>query len=90
MVPAIKKYQTLCQRLIARTEYLHSFSHFLTRELFVITIGDGDKASSGNRGVAGGGGLMENDLYDKLRRQRSCTDLENQTDGIRRMRQSPK
>ena len=79
MIPDIKKFSDVFARSsLLEREYFHSFYSFLTRELFVSKIGDGDKDSPGNRGVAG---LWQNDLYDKIEAGEILTDLKIKPDG---------
>lgn len=59
-------------------EYFHSFYTFITRELFVSKVGDGDTDRSGSRGIAG---LWQNTLSDKLDAGEILTDLRIKKDG---------
>src|ERR1700754_1214528 len=88
VIPDIKKFSDVFSHSsLPEREYFHSFYTFLTRELFVSKIGDGDKDSSGNRGVAG---LWQNDLYDKLEAGEILTDLKIKPGGNKADETAPK
>ncbi|HTI89242.1 MAG TPA: AAA domain-containing protein [Puia sp.] len=88
VIPDIKKFSDVfVHSSLLEREYFHSFYTFLTRELFISKIGDGDKDSPGNRGVAG---LWQNDLNDKLEAGEILTDLKIKPGGNKADEAAPK
>jgi hypothetical protein len=88
VIPDIRKFSDVfVHSSLLEREYFHSFYTFLTRELFVSKIGDGDKESSGNRGVAG---LWQNDLRDKIEAGEILTELKIKPGGNKADETAPK
>lgn len=73
VIPDIKKFSDVFAHSSSlEREYFHCFYTFLTRELLISKTGDGEKESSGNKGIAG---LWQNDLYDKIEAGEILTNL---------------